>query len=166
MGTLDIILLVCFIPALVQGLSKGFVQQLVGLVAIFLGVWAGWHYADQAGAWLSGFFTLDEKLMHIVGFAAVAAVAILALILLGNLISKALDLAALGWADRLLGLAFALFKAALIIGLVVLVFDSLNGSFALVEDKTLQDSLLYPRLRGFALRVFPYLKDLFAQIYG
>ena len=164
MGTLDIILLICFVPALIQGLTKGLIQQLAGLVALFLGVWAAVRFGGQAATWLEGFVKLDPKVMQIAGFAVVAIVTIVLLSLLGRVLAKALDMAALGWADRLLGLVFALFKTALLLGLAALVFDSLNKTLTLTDPKTLEDSLLYPQLRELALRVFPYLKELVSQI--
>ena len=38
MTILDIVLLACFIPAIVQGLTKGFIQQVISIAAIIIGV--------------------------------------------------------------------------------------------------------------------------------
>ena len=35
MGILDIILLCCFIPAIVQGISKGFISQVISIHSPF-----------------------------------------------------------------------------------------------------------------------------------
>ena len=67
----------------------------------------------------------------------------------------------LGWLNRLLGLVFALLKAALVLGLIVTLFDSLNGIFKIVDQETLDASFMYPGLKNFADMVFPYLKKLF-----
>lgn len=166
MGTLDIVLLICFLPALVSGLSKGFVRQVMGLAALFLGAWAGFRYGLAAAEWLGAHCGLEGQVLQIAAFALVAAFTILVLALLARILAKALDLAALGWADRLLGLVFALLKAALLLGLALLVFDSLNGSLKLVDPEKLGDSVIAPWLRKIALQVFPYLKELVAQIHA
>ena len=36
MAILDIVILLCFIPAIVSGISKGFVKQVIDFVAILL----------------------------------------------------------------------------------------------------------------------------------
>lgn len=166
MGTLDLILLVCFIPALVSGLGKGFVRQVMGIAALFLGAWAGFRYGPEAANWLGAHgLELEGQVLQIAGFAIVAAATIVILALLARILAKALDLAALGWADRLLGLVFALLKAALLLGLALLVFDSLNGTLKLVDSEKLGDSYIAPHLRQLTLRIFPYLKELLAQIH-
>ena len=66
----------------------------------------------------------------------------------------------LGWVNRLLGLAFSLMKCFLILGLIILAFNSLNNTFGFVKQEYLADSVLYPFLRNLADSVFPYLKNL------
>ena len=46
MGTLDIILLICFIPALVRGIQKGFIEQVISLASIFIGAWMAYRFAE------------------------------------------------------------------------------------------------------------------------
>ena len=41
MAILDIILLLCFVPAIVGGISKGLVKEVVDLAAVLLAAWAG-----------------------------------------------------------------------------------------------------------------------------
>ena len=60
----------------------------------------------------------------------------------------------------ILGLIFSLLKAALVIGLVLVLFDTLNLKFSLVKPETLDQSVLYAPLRDAAYKVFPYLKAL------
>ena len=38
MATLDIILLICFIPGIIRGISKGFLEQALSLAGIVLSV--------------------------------------------------------------------------------------------------------------------------------
>ena len=105
----------------ITGISKGLVEQLVSLASLFVGVWAAFRFSTVIAEWLNGFLQLDQKIVNIAAFALTVILAVLLLTLLGKLITKTLKLAALGWANRLLGLVFALLKAALIIGLLIFV---------------------------------------------
>ena len=160
MGTLDIVLLICFVPAVVRGIQKGFIEQIVSIASIFIGVWAAFRFTQPLSVWLAGYINADAKLLHIISFVVVVVLAVILLNLLGRLLTKTVKLASLGWLNRILGLVFAILKAALIIGLLVFVFDSLNVKWNLIDPGVLKDSVVYNALRDAALKVFPYLKDL------
>jgi membrane protein required for colicin V production len=66
----------------------------------------------------------------------------------------------LGWLNKLLGAVFSLLKCSLIIGLLIMVFNSINNTFNLVAEEELAKSVLYPPLKDIAYTVFPYLKEM------
>lgn len=160
METLDILLLICFIPALVRGIQKGFIEQVISLVSIFVGAWAAYRFASPLGVWLKDYINLEPKILGVVSFAVIVILTVFILTLIGKLLSKTLSLASLGFVNRLLGVVFALLKAALVIGLIIFVFDTLNTKWAIVNTQILQDSVIYKALHGAAMKVFPYLKNL------
>ena len=52
MGTIDIAILICFLPAVFMGLKNGFIRQLVALGVIVLGIMLAMRFSDTVGAWL------------------------------------------------------------------------------------------------------------------
>ena len=82
MAILDIILLLCFIPAIVTGISKGFVKQVIDLVAILAAAWAAFHFSKMIGEWLGQYLTLDPSILNVVSFVLVAIVVALLLAIL------------------------------------------------------------------------------------
>ena len=160
MGTLDIILLICFVPALVRGIQKGLVEQLISLVSIFIGAWMAYRFAEPLSVWLTQFINLEPRILGVASFAVIVIITVFLLALLGKLLAKTLKLASLGFVDRLLGVIFALLKAALVIGLLIFVFDTFNGKWNLVNPEVLDGSVIYGALHGAAMKVFPYLQNL------
>ena len=160
MGTLDIILLIAFIPALVTGITKGFVSQVVALASVILGAWLAYRFSGTVSAWLAPSFNIDGKFLQIISFTIIVIVTIVVLHLVGRLLTGVLKLAMLGGLNRILGLIFAVFKAALVLGLLVSVFEGFNAQWSMVKPEVLADSPVYMALKGFALKVFPYLKSL------
>lgn len=160
MQTLDIIILICFIPAIVRGLSKGFIEQAIALVSLVLGAWLAFKFSEPMGAWLQPYLDVSETVLSVISFAAVALATVLILFLLGRLLTGLVKLVMLGWLDRILGLVFALLKAALAIGLLVILFDTLNLKFEFVDTAKLDASVLYNPIKDLAYVVFPYLKEL------
>lgn len=164
MTILDIILLLCFVPAIVTGITKGFVHQVVQIVAIILGAWAAFHFSSVICEWLSQYLKMDETVLKIVAFVLVVIVIVLILNLLGNMLSRLLRALSLGWFNGLLGLVFGIFKVALILGLLIMVFEGLNSSLQLVDGKILDESKVYIYLRDLTESFFPYLKSFVAGI--
>ncbi|MCR5547854.1 MAG: CvpA family protein [Bacteroidales bacterium] len=159
MVTLDIILLLCFIPGIVSGISKGFVKQLASLAAIILGAWAAFRFSEMLSAWLQTKLTMDPKLVYVISFAIIVVLAVLLLNLIGNLIVNALKVADLGWLDRVLGFFLGIFKAALILGLLIFIFDGINEKWHLVDPAKFENAAVYNALRDVSRAVFPAIKS-------
>ena len=160
MNILDIIILICLIPSLIQGLRKGLISQAISIISLIAGIWASARFADIVGVWLAQYITASEQVLKLVSFAIVMIVVFIILGLIGKLLDGIIKLVMLGWMNRLLGAAFALAKAILILGLLMLVFNSLNANFNFVDPQVIEESVLYPILKGISDTVFPYLKSI------
>ncbi len=160
MNILDIILLICFVPSLIQGFRKGFISQVIAIISIIAGVWMSARFANIVSGWIGQYIQGSEQVLKVVAFALIFIAVIAVLALLGKLIEGTIKLVMLGWLNRLLGVLFSLLKAGLIIGLIIMAFCSLNETFGFVSEETLNSSVLFPPLKKMAYDVFPYLKDL------
>ena len=160
MSTPDIIILLCFLPAVISGLMKGFIQQVVALVSLLLGAWMAFKFSNVVGEWLQPYFNVSETVMHVISFAVIMVAVVLVLFVLGKILTGVTKLVMLGWLDRLLGLVFALLLAGLLIGIGIVLFDTVNVKFDLVDEAVLEESVLYAPIRDIAYTVFPYLKEL------
>ena len=98
--------------------------------------------------------------MHVISFAVIMVAVVLVLFVIGKVLTGVTRLVMLGWLDRLLGLVFALLIAGLLIGIGIVLFDTLNAKFELVDNAILDESVLYSPIKDIAYTVFPYLKEL------
>ncbi|MBO5980344.1 MAG: CvpA family protein [Bacteroidales bacterium] len=160
MSILDIILLICFIPALVQGVRKGFIAQAISIASIIIGIWASSRFAEVVSEWLGKYITVSDQVMKVVAFALIFIAVFLVLAAVGKLLEGMFKMVTLGWLNRLAGLVFALLKTSLILGILIMVFTSLNDTFDLVSEATLNESVLYPPFKEAAFKIFPYIKDM------
>ena len=161
MATLDIILLICFIPGIIRGLSKGFLEQALALAGVVVSVWAAFRFSSLVCTWLKPYVDVSETTLNVISFALILVVISLGVVLLAKLLTKVAELAMLGWLDKTLGLVFALAVNALVIGVFIILFDTVNLKFGLVKPEVLEDSVVYTTLRDLCYFVFPYLKGLF-----
>ncbi len=160
MSTPDIIILICFLPAIITGIMKGFIEQAIALFSLILGAWLAFKFSTVVSGWLQPYFEISETVLNVISFAVIMIAVVLVLFVLGKVLTGVTKLVMLGWLDRLLGLVFALLKAGLFIGIGIILFETLNVKFEFVEEKVLDESVLYGPIRDIAYMVFPYLKEL------
>lgn len=165
MNTLDIVLLLLFIPGIVTGLAKGLLEQAVSLFGIVIGALLAYKYYTAVGAWLGGFWAISETALNILGFAFILLLSLTLVVIIAKLFTKLVDMASLGWINRVLGLVLAVLITALVLGLLILVFEALNNQFQFVTDsKTINESVVYPILKDFTQTVLPFLKQIIAPV--
>ena len=165
MGVLDIILLVIFIPAIIRGITKGFIEQLAALLSIFLSAYVAYLFADKVGAWLSQWITLSSPtVLYIISFAVVIIICVLLMNMVAKLISKVIETISLGWLNKILGFVLAIFNTALVIGLIFVLFNDLNAKYFQISTQFMEDSTIYGWIKQLTDAVFPYLQGLFTKI--
>ena len=160
MNIVDIIILICFIPALVQGLRKGFIAQVIAIISIIAGIWLSFRFATHVGHWLAQYIQASDQILKITAFALILVLTILGLGAVGKLLEATIKIVMLGWVNKLLGVLFSFIKCILITGLIIMVFSSFNQVFHIVSEAELAKSVLYTPLKDIANSVFPYLKEL------
>ena len=161
MATLDIILLICFLPGIIRGISKGFLEQALSLAGIVVSVWAAFKFSALVCTWLKPYLSLSETTLSVVAFALILVAVCLVVLIVAKLLTKVLEMSMLGWLDKILGLVFALVVNALLLGVFIILFDTLNLKFGFVKPEVLDGSIVYTTLRDFCYLVFPYLKAFF-----
>ena len=161
MTTLDIILLVCFIPGIIRGISKGFLEQALALAGIVLSVWAAFKFSAPVCDWLKPYLSLSETALNVIAFTLILVAISILVLLVAKLLTKVVEMAMLGWVNKILGLVFALAVNALVIGVFIILFDTVNAKFSFVKPETLEGSIVFTTLRDLCYLVFPYLKSFF-----
>jgi Uncharacterized membrane protein, required for colicin V production len=160
MNVVDIIILICCIPALAQGIRKGFISQATALVSLVLGAWLSFKFAVPVGNWLKEYIEVSGAVLQVISFALILCVVIIVLNLLGKALEGIIKIVLLGWLNRLLGAAFALLKVILLLGLVMILLEALNSTLPIIPAETINESILYSPVKDIADAVFPYLKEL------
>lgn len=160
MNTLDIVILLLFIPGIVRGISKGFLEQIISLAGIVASVWLAYKFSTLVAGYIKNYLSVSDGVLNVISYVLIIIITLLLVIIVAKIATKVADMASLGWLNRLMGVVFSIFTSAVIIGLLVIIFDTINQRFQLVTSPVLQDSVLYGHLRDLGDMVFPYLKQL------
>ena len=162
LNILDIILLVCFIPALVNGFRKGLAGQVISIASLFLGVFLAYRWAVGLSIELAPYFTAtDPALLKILSFFIILVLVFVIMKIIGALVNRLLKITTLKWLDSLLGLFFSILVAAIVIGLLLMGLTWLNSKVNFISKDVLETSGVYQWLTELTNKIFPYLKGLF-----
>lgn len=153
MNVLDIILIIPLVWAIWSGFRNGIVVQLGGIAGLLMGVWLAFRYGGVVGRFLG----LNPSAENIVGFIVIVILTVIVVAIIGRLLSGLFRFAGLAILDRFGGAILALFKMALILGLLLYGFVWINRTQEWVQQEKLEKSFLYKPLTSAANWVFPYI---------
>ncbi len=157
MNTIDIILAVILIFGAINGFLKGLFIEVTTLVGLVLGVYGAIHFSHFLGDFLKDSVSWEESMIQVVSFAGTFLIILVALVLLGKTLTKIAETIALGFFNKIVGAIFGFLKYALILSIVLMVYDQISGSFPFVEKKKVKESVLYEPVKNLAPAIFPNL---------
>ncbi|CAM1373790.1 Colicin V production protein [Tenacibaculum litopenaei] len=155
MHTFDIIIAALLLFGFVRGLMKGLFVEVASLVALIAGVYGAIHFSYFMGDWLKTSVSWDEKYISLAAFAGTFIIIIIAVALLGKLLTKIADWSALGLLNKILGGVFGLLKIGLILSVLFIFFSKMNNTIPFVTKEHLEESILYGPVKEIAPTIFP-----------
>jgi membrane protein required for colicin V production len=159
MPVIDIVLGALIIYGVIKGFFKGLFVEVASLLALMLGVYGAVHFSNYASEFLSNYVDWSEKTMSITSFAITFVVIVLAISLAGKALTKLANFAALGVINKLLGALFGGLKIALILSVLLLVFERVNSTLSFVSNEELESSVLYEPVGALAPMILPQFID-------
>ncbi len=158
MNILDIILIIPILWFLYRGFTKGFIIELASLIALIGGIWAAIHFSYFAGDFLGRNFDINEKYLGIIAFIVTFLLVVFAVILVGRILEKFINVIALGFLNKLAGAIFGILKAAFILSIIIFIINSFDPGQTVITPKMRSGSLLYKRVEPLFPMLIPKLK--------
>lgn len=155
MGVIDIVLGALILFGLVRGFMKGLFVEVASLVALVAGVYGAIHFSNFAAEFLQTKTEWNEKTINITAFAITFVIIVLAIALAGKALTKLADFAALGIINKLLGGVFGALKIALILSVVLNIFDKMNNTITFIDEENIDSTVLYKPVKALVPLIFP-----------
>jgi membrane protein required for colicin V production len=155
MNFIDIILGIFLLLGLVRGFMKGFFVELASLVALIAGIFGAIHFSYYASGFIANQVDWEENYINLAAFAVTFIIIIVIISLAGKLLTKLANIIALGILNKLLGGAFGVIKMAFLASVIILFFEAVNNNNTLIEEETLENSVLYTPVSKIAPLVLP-----------
>jgi membrane protein required for colicin V production len=155
MNVFDIVIAALLIFGFVRGVMKGLFVEVASLAALIGGVYGAIHFSYFIGDFLKEAVSWDQEYVSLAAFAGTFITIIVTIALLGKMLTKLADFAALGVINKILGGVFGAIKIGLILSVVFIFFGKMNDTIPFVKKETLDESILYAPVRKIAPTIFP-----------
>lgn len=155
MNVFDIVIAAPLIFGFVRGVMKGLFVEVASLAALIGGVYGAIHFSYFIGDFLKEAVSWDQEYVSLAAFAGTFITIIVTIALLGKMLTKLADFAALGIINKILGGVFGAIKIGLILSVVFIFFGKMNDTIPFVKKETLDESILYAPVKKIAPTIFP-----------
>ena len=155
MNIFDIVIAALLIFGFVRGVIKGLFVEVASLAALIGGVYGAIHFSYFIGDFLKEAVSWDQEYVSLAAFAGTFITIIVTIALIGKMLTKLADFAALGIINKILGGVFGAIKIGLILSVIFIFFGKMNDTIPFVKKETLDESILYAPVRKIAPTIFP-----------
>ena len=157
MSYIDIILGLLLIFAAISGFRKGLIVELVSLAALILGIWGAIEFSGVTSEFLTENLNLKTEHLNIISFVVTFIVIVILVHIVGNVIDKIVETAMMGFLNKLAGMVFGVLKSALILSVILVIFDKIDEDVQILSPEAKTKSKLYAPMRNFAPSIFPFV---------
>ncbi|MBD3224821.1 MAG: hypothetical protein GF313_08835 [Caldithrix sp.] len=159
MNGLDSVIIIIVAIFTIRGIFRGLITELIVLISIILGFIIAIVYITDASQWLVQYIPeIPEFAARIAAFILLFVTVNIIIRLAGRLLNQIFDISLLKPINRLAGGAFALAKTVFIVSVVILIIEFIPYHQHFFDRIGVQNSALYPGIRGFAPQVMRIVK--------
>ena len=166
MNYIDLVLGILLILGAIGGFSKGLIAGVASLAALILGIWGAIEFSYITSDFLVDNFQLKTDYLNIISFVVTFIVIVILVHIVGSTVKKMIDTVMLGWIDKLAGLVFGILKSALILSILLVIFDKIDEDVKIVPKETKKNSRMYEPIRSLAPSIFPFIEDWNLKLDG
>ena len=121
--TYDYVVFGIFAVLIGRGIWLGFLRQITGLVALYLGYVVAGQYNDRFFPFLKS-ISENPKVVFLASYALLFCLTYVGAMLIGKLLSSAVKVTLAGWFDRLVGAGLGFLKAIILVVLMHMILGS------------------------------------------
>ena len=123
MNPFDILITTILIYGLIRGIFRGLVREISSIVGVLGGFYAAYTYYPQMTALIAPWIS-NPAYLNILSYLIIFSAVVIIVGILAVIIKYLLNIAYLGWVDRVLGALFGLLKGGLVISVLFIVLTA------------------------------------------
>ena len=164
MNPFDVFIILIVGYSIVRGLFRGLVKEVSSIIGVLGGFYAAYSYFPMVAKLLSGIIQ-EESYLNILSFMIIFCGILLLISILGVVIKYLLNIAFLGWIDRICGVGFGLIKGVLIITVIFIILTTfLSKGTPLIKKSILAPHVIWISEQMVGLVSDDMKNDFFAKL--
>lgn len=144
---IDILFLGMMAIAVFKGIRNGLIVAIFSIIGWIVGIYAAFKFADVAAAYLKGSVEMSPKTLYVLSFIIIFLLVMLLVHLGAKVVEKTVEVAFMGWLNRIGGIFFYVLLYTLIFSVMIFFAER----FKLISDETIAASRIYPWIKPLAL---------------
>lgn len=164
MAFLDILLIIFLFIGTFKGLRNGLFVELASLIGIFLGIWVALKFSDVTRDFFGDHLGSNPKAAYVIAFIITMVAVVVAISLMAKVLTKVADFSGIGIFNSIGGALFGFIRMALVLSVLLNIFDKVNIMETFASQETLDNSKIYGPLKASAEIVYPFLKEELHEI--
>ena len=164
---LDILFAITILFAVIKGLRKGLIIALFSIIAIIVGIAAAMKLSTFVAGLLEKHANGMERWLPFISFILVMLLVILGVNLIGKIVEKMVEIALMGWLNRIGGVVFYVLLYSLLFSVALFYVEKLH----LINNETIEGSSVVHYIRPWAPKVInglgyivPFFKNMFSEL--
>lgn len=164
---LDLVFLVLLILAVVKGYRRGLIVGIFSFIAIVIGLAAAIKLSAVVAGYIGEAVKISDRWLPVISFLVVFIGVVLLIRLGANLLQKTVEVAMMGWANRVGGIILYVIIYMMVYSIILFYADQLK----LIKEETIANSVTYafiqpwgPRVIGGFAAILPIFKNMFADL--
>lgn len=159
MSFIDIFLGVLLGYGIFKGIKNGLIVEFASLISFFVGIYIAVKFSSVVGSFIG-----DSKSAKVFAFVLTFILVVIGIHLLAKVFSKIASALFLGLINRIGGAIFGGLKTALILGVVLSLFQKVNINDALISKETQESSFFFNPILKTSEFMLPVLSDWFKDL--
>lgn len=164
---IDIVFIIMLIMAVIKGWQRGLVIAIFSVIGLIVGIVAAMKLSALVAEWLKDSTSISAKWLPFISFAVVFLGAVLLIRLGANLLESTLEVALLGWANKLGGILLYIIIYTLAYSVLLFYAEQLK----LIGAASIQQSVTYAYIQPLGPwvvdgigKLIPAFKDMFTEL--
>lgn len=164
---IDIIVTVVLIIAVIKGYRQGLIVALFSVIALIIGLAAAMKLSVVVAGYIGRSVKISDQWLPVISFAVVFFIIVLLVRWGAALLQKGVEIAMLGWVNRLGGILLYVVLYVLIFSVIIFYADQLQ----FIKPETKSQSVTYsyiqpwgPKVMDGIGKVIPFFKGMFNDL--
>jgi membrane protein required for colicin V production len=164
---IDVIFIILMILAVIKGYQRGLIVAVFSLIAFIIGLAAAMKLSTVAAGYIGETVKISDKWLPVISFAGVFILTALLVRWGANILQRTIEIALLGWVNRLGGVLF--YGVLFITAFSIVLFYA--QQIKILKPETINASKTWPYIQPWGPRVvdsfaviIPFFKDMFGQL--